>query len=53
MVAEARDLDPGLLASLENGVGTVDSDRFVIDEYLKLVEQWLRSPEHPHLVWNN
>lgn len=53
MIAETRDLDPGLLASLENGVGTVDCDRLIIDKYLKLVEQWLRRPKHPPLVWNN
>jgi hypothetical protein len=53
VIAETRDFDTGFCTSLENGVGTVDHDRLVVDEYLELFSSGSGRSEHPCLVLND
>jgi len=49
MVAETRDLDASFLAGLENGVGTVNFDGFVVNENIKFVSEGVSGSEEPGL----
>lgn len=49
MITEARNLDASFLASLENGVGTVNFDGFIVNENIKFVSERVGSSEEPSL----
>jgi len=49
MVAETRDLDASFLAGLENGVGTVNLDWFIINVNIECISEGLCSSEQPGL----
>jgi hypothetical protein len=53
MVAETRDLDASFLAGLENGVGTVNFDGFVVNENIKFVSERISGSEEPGLGSEN